>query len=784
MQKLSKLVSIGLILSLLLSFAGTALAENVIVGEEDPVCIAAPGDAVSSEGWPEIAISNNPDIAEAEENLPAEIESRSEPVDPSTIMAPPADLDQEASPLPIEIEDFADAYQSDEIVAAQNKAAEEWMSSNVSAQATTDTGARMSIAQLHAKFPSGMYWNHAFRPGADKALNYADGYTDIPCPAYHTDTIESDNPNMHLLRTCNTYYSGDMALGWQCHGYALKLGYDATGVDPYNWTKRTDVNALNALKAGDIVRINNDHHTIFILGVEGENVIFTDCNEGDTCVIRWDKFTTLSNLRENFTYLLVCPTVALAQENYWAWSNACIGYYTTTVYDLHIYSSNSFQSNILGTIPGGASVIVYRESALFYHINYNGIEGYAEKQYFRSENRCSIIPSYSQLNLRIPDVTTARIKFYCDPADSGMEFYVEAYDATGFARGVQTQWAGWDANTTNINMDVTAVGAGDAVLTVSMKEKDSDLVMASCEVKISVAVERTYLEPSNPNVKINTDVSPSQTITLNMGGYRPGTNTLTILQATNNICHIEWGKWESGKCDMTIVGDQPGYCTLIVGLKCNDVIRASTGITVEVSGSAYIEPSISRVNLNMPDVSQRTVTLLVKGLTPRPYSAHRTLSNSGYFTTSTNGFYKIGEYDAIDVIVTGIKAGSGTITVDLYTGDSNSKNIFATLVIPVTVYQSSMNTPDFRIPRVQTIEEESFSNIAARTVQIPSSVTSIESKAFANNNRLSQIYIPAAVQSIATDAFSGTYGFTIFGAADSYAETFALEKGYTFIPLS
>ena len=122
--------------------------------------------------------------------------------------------------------------------------------------------------------------------------------------------------------------------------------------------------------------------------------------------------------------------------------------------------------------------------------------------------------------------------------------------------------------------------------------------------------------------------------------------------------------------------------------------------------------------------------------------------------------------------------------MDLYSVENNVQKIFTTLVIPVTVYQSSMNTPDFRIPRVQTVEEESFSNIAARTIQIPSSVTSIESRAFASNNRLSQIYIPATVQSIASDTFSGTYGFTIFGAANSYAETFALEKGYTFIPLS
>ena len=784
MQKLSKLVSIGLILSLLLSFAGPALAENVIVGEEDPVCTAAPGDAVSSEEWPEISFSYNPDAEEtgADGSLPAKIESRSEPVDPSMIMAPPADLAPEASPLPIEIEDFADAYQSDEIVAAQNQAAEEWMASHVSAQATTDTGARMSIAQLHSKFPSGMYWNHAFRPGADKALNYADGYTDIPCPAYHTDTIESSNPNMHLLRTCNTYYSGDIALGWQCHGYALKLGYDATGVDPYNWTKRTDVNALNALKAGDIVRINNDHHTIFILGVEGDYVIFTDCNEGDTCVIRWDKVTTLSNLREIFTYLLVCPTVALAQENYWAWSDACEGNYTTTVYDLHIYSSNNFQSNILGTIPGGASVRVLKESAIFYQINYNGIEGYAEKQYFRSENSWSISPSYSQLNLRIPDVTTARLKFYCNPGD----YYVDT-KFTEFSNGIQTQWAGWDANTTNVNivnMDVTAVSAGDSVMTVRMIANDTREVLASCEVKISVAVDRTYLQPSNANVKINADVSPSQTVTLNMGGYRPGTNTLTILQATNNICDIEWGKWENGQCDMTIVGKHSGYCTLIVGLKCNDVVRASTGIAIEVSGSAHLEPSISRVNLNMPNVSQRTVTLLVKGLTPGYYYGQWSQSNTGYFTSSIGQFYDVGDYKALDLTVNGITAGSGTVTVDLYSVENNVQKIFTTLVIPVTVHQSSMNTPDFRIPRVQTIEEESFSNIAARTIQIPSSVTSIESRAFANNNRLSQIYIPAAVQSIATDAFSGTYGFTIFGAANSYAETFALEKGYSFIPLS
>lgn len=92
-----------------------------------------------------------------------------------------------------------------------------------------------------------------------------------------------------------------------------------------------------------------------------------------------------------------------------------------------------------------------------------------------------------------------------------------------------------------------------------------------------------------------------------------------------------------------------------------------------------------------------------------------------------------------------------------------------------------MDPPDLILPEgLTSIEEEAFEGGTFEVVKIPSSVTSIEARAFAHCANLRQIEIPAAAQ-IADTAFDGVTGLTIFGTAGSPAAAFAAAHGYTFV---
>ena len=162
----------------------------------------------------------------------------------------------------------------------------------------------LTLEQLRQKFPAGKYWNHAGNPGQGNDVNNQDGWTDTPCPA--PNNINTNN------RTCNAFApDGVNQLSYQCMGYAEKLGYDATGYNPRNnahgWTTSTNVTALNSLKAGDIVRYKNDIHSIYIIGVDGDTVTYTDCNSDGHCKIRWDETISKSELASSFTHVRSAP---------------------------------------------------------------------------------------------------------------------------------------------------------------------------------------------------------------------------------------------------------------------------------------------------------------------------------------------------------------------------------------------------------------------------------------------------------------------------------------------
>ena len=167
-----------------------------------------------------------------------------------------------------------------------------------------EASAGMTLAQLRQKFPHGKYWNHAGNPGASNSVNNQDGYTSTPCSQHGVVGTSK--------QTCNGFAPSGTQLSWQCMGYAEKLGYDATGYNPRNnangWTTYTSSSALNNLKPGDIVRYKSNGHSIYVTGVSGDTVTYTDCNSDGHCIIRWDATISKSTLKSTFTHVRSAPS--------------------------------------------------------------------------------------------------------------------------------------------------------------------------------------------------------------------------------------------------------------------------------------------------------------------------------------------------------------------------------------------------------------------------------------------------------------------------------------------
>lgn len=124
-----------------------------------------------------------------------------------------------------------------------------------------DIAARLDMLRL--KFPDGTYWN---REDAD--VNNSDGYSTTPCANGHSDDREN-------------YFDGTC----QCHGFALKLGYDLFGIHASSWTRHYD---LSQVKVGDLIRYRA-RHTVMVTGIYNDYFTVADCNWDYHCGIDWDR---------------------------------------------------------------------------------------------------------------------------------------------------------------------------------------------------------------------------------------------------------------------------------------------------------------------------------------------------------------------------------------------------------------------------------------------------------------------------------------------------------------
>lgn len=93
--------------------------------------------------------------------------------------------------------------------------------------------------------------------------------------------------------------------------------------------------------------------------------------------------------------------------------------------------------------------------------------------------------------------------------------------------------------------------------------------------------------------------------------------------------------------------------------------------------------------------------------------------------------------------------------------------------------------PDFMLPdALTTIGEGAFANCAFNFVKLSENTIEIEKDAFSDCKDMRYIYIPDSCVWINKDAFSGDRRLTILGTAGKYAELYANQKGFSFIPVA
>lgn len=135
--------------------------------------------------------------------------------------------------------------------------------------------------------------------------------------------------------TCGAYYEDGYQRAWQCMGFAYKMGFEVFGSKFFSGSNWEKVYSLGTVYAGDILRINNDIHSIFVIKVEGNTIYYADCNATGPCQVNWEGKTTYSDVASRFTYKWhhkgnTLTGVNSGNSGNTSYSSVSTGYYTLT----------------------------------------------------------------------------------------------------------------------------------------------------------------------------------------------------------------------------------------------------------------------------------------------------------------------------------------------------------------------------------------------------------------------------------------------------------------------
>jgi len=185
-----------------------------------------------------------------------------------------------------------------------------------------------------------------------------------------------------------------------------------------------------------------------------------------------------------------------------------------------------------------------------------------------------------------------------------------------------------------------------------------------------------------------------------------------------------------------------------------------------------------KVGINMKNTKKIITMILVMALI---FSSITAITVSAALIGDENGFYFSVNVDTKTAVLEEYDGRNSDVVIPEYvygyTVVSIKKNAFLGMGSIKTV-----KIPD----TVLTIGKFAFQNCTSlKEVTLSSSVSNIQVGTFSGCTSLEKIIIPKSVTSISTGAFTNCDIdiFTIYGYTGSYAESFAYENGYKFVPL-
>ncbi len=121
------------------------------------------------------------------------------------------------------------------------------------------------------------------------------------------NSLRSQFPNGSIWE--GVYYEDGMAKAWTCFAYAVTMMREVFGVKYYAERIFDYMDySFNGICAGDIVRIDGDSHSIFIIKVTNDGFYYTDGNgTGVYNQVRWDGYYSYNEMRSRFTYKVHLP---------------------------------------------------------------------------------------------------------------------------------------------------------------------------------------------------------------------------------------------------------------------------------------------------------------------------------------------------------------------------------------------------------------------------------------------------------------------------------------------
>ena len=235
----------------------------------------------------------------------------------------------------------------------------------------------------------------------------------------------------------------------------------------------------------------------------------------------------------------------------------------------------------------------------------------------------------------------------------------------------------------------------------------------------------------------------------------------------------------------------PSHSFAAGGVSLNvGAVLAQPGSEVDVPINIGVNPGIASLKFTVKyDKTYLTLTNVAfpkntgtYSSVPEPYSAAQVIN----FVSPLASFNKTGLFATLTFAVSENVDSDRTEDISIeFSEDDNFDMDFND--VPLSVSKGSIRISTGNAENITKlpaslvrIENEAFMNTPFSYVELPETVTTIGSKAFANCSILSYIFIPESTRSIASDAFLNDANLVILGKAGSYAETFANNNGFVF----